>query len=96
MTDDHVERDLSEVRLQAAIDQIRAEVRDLVGHIRKHRDRGCHVVGGACPGSKVITRLAAMACDARFDLAVAALITVAERDAEISALRRALVRRAAP
>ena len=81
--------------MQAAVDQVRAEVRDLVGHIRKHRAAGCHMAG-ACPGQEVIHRLYELACDRRFDLAVAALIVLAERDAEIAALRRQLIRRAAP
>lgn len=96
MTDNHVPNDLTRPAIQAAIDQVRAEVRDLTAHIRRHLDAGCRAPGGACPGLAVIERLARASCSHRFDVTVAALIRLAERDAEVAALRQQLIRRAHP
>lgn len=103
MTDGHVPQDLTAVRVQAAVDQIRAEVRDLAGMVGRHRAAGCQAPGGACPGVAVIERLSRAACSHRFDLAVAAMILLAEQNAllaqrntEIATLRAQLIRRAVP
>jgi len=77
---------LAQPRVQAAIDQRRAEVRDLAGQVRQHLDAGCPA-GSACPGVPVIRHLGRVCEHHRFDLAVAALILLAEQDAEIKSLR---------
>lgn len=85
--DEHVPVEhLRQIRMQAAIDQVRAEVRDLVGLVGRHLEAGCLEAG--CPGMEVISRLTAVTCGHRFDVAVATLIVLAERDAEITALRK--------
>ena len=80
---------LAQPAVQAAIDQRRAEVRDIAGQVRQHVDGGCPS-GPACPGSAVIRRLGKVCDHRRFDLLVAALLLLAEQDAELERLRAQL------
>jgi len=77
---------LAQPNIQAAIDQRRAEVRDLAGQVRQHLEAGCPA-GSSCPGSPVIRHLGKVCDHHRFDITVAALILLAERDMEIKSLR---------
>ncbi|KAB1119072.1 hypothetical protein [Micromonospora aurantiaca (nom. illeg.)] len=87
MTDPHYSPAyLAQPHVQAAVDQRRAEVADLAGQVRRHRDDGCPSMA-ACPGTPVTGRLAGMCDHRRFDLLVAALILLADKDAEVRSLR---------
>ncbi|NED57827.1 hypothetical protein G3I24_43940 [Micromonospora aurantiaca] len=87
MTDPHYSRAyLAQPHVQAVVDQRRAEVSDLAGQVRRHRDDGCPAMS-ACPGTAMTGHLAGMCDHHRFDLLVAALILLAEKNAEVRSLR---------
>lgn len=95
MTDPHYSAAyLAQPHVQAVVDQRRAEVADLAGQVRRHHDVGCPAAS-ACPGTPLTGRLAGMCDHHRFDLLVAALILLAEKNAEVRSLRGQLGNREA-
>lgn len=86
------------VRGLAVLDQLKAEVTDLTGRVRRHQS-GCDYPPGACPGEAIIaySRVTALLSPVHAaNLLAAALLILDERDQQIAELRAHLAGRPTP
>ncbi|MET8908363.1 hypothetical protein [Micromonospora sp. NPDC004551] len=84
-----------EPRQLAYLDQLKAEVADLVRRVHAHQDGTCTYPPGTCPGSAVLLYVASAGHGHDINLLAAALLVVDDRDRTIAELRAQLTGRAA-